>query len=85
MTNLLELFSIANQIDFASVMIVFLAIALKYTWRTAHNAGTMNGLEHALDAVEEALEMSEEESNTLYLKMSKNVRSRLTVVDTVEE
>lgn len=79
MTYLLELFSIPAGSGFIAVMIVFLAMALKHTWLRAEKNGYLFGLDHALDAVEEALELSEEEADKLYEKMGENLYSRIEV------
>lgn len=81
MTDLLELFSIPAGSGFIAVMIVFLAMALKYTWLRAEKNGYLGGLDHALDAVEEALELDEDDTNALYNKMAENLKTRLIVVD----
>ena len=78
MTYLLELFTIPAGSGFIAVMIVFLALALKYTWLRAEKNGY---LYHALDAVEEALELDEDDTNALYNKMAENINTRLIVVD----
>lgn len=81
MTYLLELFSIPAGSGFIAFMIVFLAMALKYTWIRAEKNGYLYGLDHALDAVEEALELDEDDTNALYNKMAENINTRLIVVD----
>jgi hypothetical protein len=81
MTYLLELFSVPAGSGFIAVMIVFLAMALKYTWLRAEKNGYLYGLDHALDAVEEALELDEDDTNALYNKMAENLKTRLIVVD----
>jgi len=81
MTNLLEVFSIPDGSGFISVVIVFLAMALKYTWRRAEKTGYVSGLDHALDAVEEALELDEDDTTALYNKMAENLNTRLIVVE----
>ena len=81
MTNLLEVFSIPDGSGFIAVVIVFLAMALKYTWRRAEKTGYMYGLDHALDAVEEALELDEDDTTALYNKMAENINTRLIVVE----
>ena len=81
MTYLLELFSVPAGSGFIAVMIVLLAMALKYTWLRAEKNGYLYGLDHALDAVEEALESDEDDTNALYNKMAENLKTRLIVVD----
>ena len=41
----------------------------------------MYGLDHALDAVEEALELNEDDTNALYNKMAENMNTRLIVIE----
>lgn len=81
MTDLLELFTIPVGTGFIAVMIVFLILALKYTWIRAEKNGYLYGLDHALDAVEEALELDEDDTTALYNKMAENINTRLIVVD----
>ena len=81
MTNLLELFTIPAGSGFIAVMIVFLLMALKHTWLRAEKRGYMYGLDHALDAVEEALELNEDDTNALYNKMAENINTRLIVIE----
>lgn len=81
MTNLLEVFSIPDGSGFIAVVIVFLIMALKHTWLRAEKKGYMYGLDHALDAVEEALELDEDDTTALYNKMAENLNTRLIVVE----
>ena len=74
-----QLFTIPSDGNFLVVVIAFFAVSLFYTWKRAEKNAYLYGLDHALDAVEEALELSEEEANKLYEKMGENLYSRIEV------